>query len=1046
MTQRFLDWDRQRLIGPAQFTEIMESDNQLRGGLKLMAREGKPLPTGIGLPPCDRCWRCNAELGGSPSHCPECGVPVDGPQVRKLRYWTYACTVIKSHCEARRVPLAHAHACISDAKGRIAVLRATLEKQSQPVAAKPPQPGTPDRPRWKTLLDPFGDAPASTPLPKDDPFNPDFAADRLGKGAASSAPTMGTSAAQAAAPVAATPPPLRTPRRPVWEILLDPRSIQWLLALGGALLVVGLVIWLATLEIFKEPAVIAVALGLGNAVLLGGGWLVTTRTRYQTAGRALTLLACLVMPLNLYFYHAHNLITLQGHLWAAALVCSLLYAASAWVLRDRMFVYVLAGGVAMTGLLMLFHMGKFWDIAAPSTLLVALGLVCLHSERAFAVGEGPFSRQRFGLAFFWSGQALLAAGLLLLLGAQIAGDWLYKPFFERFYQAWNPPAGPPAVVADFSGRILALILVLAAIYAYAYSDLIVRRVGVYIYLAVFALLWAEVLVIQLICLWFLVPMTTEVVIIALALTALAANLFAPSASRLQQSLAPGGGAESLAFTLQPLQRAGMPLGLALSTLPVLLGIALHLRATCLDWPLPGGQPYTVGWLYVAAMLITAVACRIGAHIYRHTIPWLSATYIFGAAAATLVGAAGLLSVLHVKTWDSLAMLMVIPILYAIATRLYRGHALENPLAWAGQTATAVMLVTVLAASVHVTPQLAFEPTVGEHLLSLALISAEAALFYLLMAIFRKQGVNVYLCTATACLAIWHLLQYRQVDPEYYTLTFALAGLVLLIGYRLAVWERARLAQPAFESANALMSLSFVAAALLTLSRMATGLMEPLTKLNWSLVVLLGGLAVLSLLAAWLVRQPGWRRWYMVTAITEAALMVLAIHVLNHLSRWQELEIFAVAAGIGLLAIGHVGWYREEEKQEDLVSFNLGTGALLVAVPLAIAVIWHRSVLQFSWPNELGMLVAGMLLLASGFMFQIRSTTLAGAALLAIYLVTLALYIRMLPHLRTGAIWMTIGGAVIFGTGILLSVYRDRLLMLPEQVKRREGVFRVLGWR
>ena len=71
-------------------------------------------------------------------------------------------------------------------------------------------------------------------------------------------------------------PPPRTPRRPLWEILLDPRSIQWLLALGGALLVVGLVIWLATLGIFKHAEVVAVALGLGNAALLGGGWFVTT--------------------------------------------------------------------------------------------------------------------------------------------------------------------------------------------------------------------------------------------------------------------------------------------------------------------------------------------------------------------------------------------------------------------------------------------------------------------------------------------------------------------------------------------------------------------------------------------------------------------------------------------------------------------------------------------------------------------------------------------------------------------------------------------------
>jgi len=453
------------------------------------------------------------------------------------------------------------------------------------------------------------------------------------------------------------------------------------------------------------------------------------------------------------------------------------------------------------------------------------------------------------------------------------------------------------------------------------------------------------------------------------------------------------------------------------------------------------------------MLITAIACRIGAHLYRHSVPWLSATYIFGAAASTLVGVAGLLSIYDIKSWDNMGpVLMVIPILYAIAARLYRGRPLENPLAWAGQAATAVMLVAVLAASAHLTPNMIFEPTVGAKVnLSLSLISAEAALFYLLMALFRKQGGNVYLCAVTTCLATWQLFQYWQVTPEYYTLTFALAGFVLLIGYRLAFWERANLAQPAFQSANALMSLSFVAAALLTLSRVATRLADPridLPGLDWSLVKLLGGLGVLSLLAAWIVRHPGWRRWYVVTAITEGALMFLAIHLLNHLNRWQELEIFSVAAGIALLIAGHVGWFREEDSQEDMVSFSLGTGALLVAVPLAIAVLVHRThwVPQFSALDELGMLAAGVLLLASGFMFQIRSTTLVGAGLLAIYLVTLVLYINMLQHVQTAAIWMTIGGGVIFGTGILLSVYRDRLLTLPDQIKRREGIFKVLGWR
>ena len=182
---RFQNWERDHLISPAQFTEIMEADNQLREGLKLMAREGKPLPTGIGLPPRDRCWRCNAELRGSPAHCPECGVPVDGAQVRELRCWTYASTVIKSHCEARRVPLAPTHACISDAKGRIAVLRATLEKQAQPVAALILDEAAADKStaRGRAAADPFGKGPAST------------------------APPTCTPADQAAARVEATPPP-----------------------------------------------------------------------------------------------------------------------------------------------------------------------------------------------------------------------------------------------------------------------------------------------------------------------------------------------------------------------------------------------------------------------------------------------------------------------------------------------------------------------------------------------------------------------------------------------------------------------------------------------------------------------------------------------------------------------------------------------------------------------------------------------------------------------------------------------------------------------
>ena len=54
-------------------------------------------------------------------------------------------------------------------------------------------------------------------------------------------------------------------------------------------------------------------------------------------------------------------------------------------------------------------------------------------------------------------------------------------------------------------------------------------------------------------------------------------------------------------------------------------------------------------------------------------------------------------------------------------------------------------------------------------------------------------------------------------------------------------------------------------------------------------------------------------------------------------------------------------------------------------------------------------------------------------------------------LLLGGLWIgqgsnLIGGSVIFGLGVALSVYRDRLLTLPERIKERQGVFRVLTWR
>lgn len=967
--RRFEAWQKQGRLSAASFRNLTDYYVRQRQVCAEMAREGRPLPGNINLPSRRRCWSCRAAADPPPDYCLECGAPGDQPAVRSLRFLTFLTREIKKHGEAGRLTLAQVHDLLAEVRERLAAVRHRLEQDRLAVVVA------------------VADAPSLQPA---------------------------------------------APKRTLWEMLLDPRTIQWMLGIGGALFVLGLVIWLAAMglfKIFQEPLTQAIALAAANLAVLAAGWAVLLRTRYQMAGRALTLLACLVMPLNLWFCDYNHLIQAAepgNHLWALGLVCCVLYVASALVLRDHLFVYVLLGGVALTGLLLLADLHKFWEITAPSTMLVALGLAAIHLERAFPEGEGPFTRRRFGLAFFWSGQALLAAGLLLLLGAQLVG-WAYEPIFRHVGLK-----APPAITTELNLKLWAVALVAAGVWAYLYSDLVVRRVGVYVYFGVFALLWAEVLVLAI-----LVPRTDEAGIIGvLAATALAALV-------LQATIARG---------LPAVARAMPPLGVFLSALPVLLGALLHFRAT--NQIYHDLWPYEISWGYVAAMLLTAGTCRVGAYLCRETVPWLSAAYFFGAGAALLAGAAALLSLAGLPYWDLQAVvLMAVPVAYLIASQLYRGGTAERPLVWVAHAATAFMIAGVITASLNITPQV-IEPITGDRLnLLRALFCVEAALFYGLAVGLRKDGWSIYPAAAMACGAIWQLLSYWHTEPEYYTAIFAGLGFVLLVVYRLAVLERfeqAGLAGPAFQSANVLMSLAFLAAALLALTRMATD------HVRLPLVGLLAGLAVLSLLAALLVRHPIWRPWYFVAAVGEALLAFVSLEVLIDLTIPQKVEIFAVAVGVLLLVIGHAAWYREQapsvERQSEAVTLALLFGSLLTAVPLAVALLCYRwprpdpPGAHFHAPDELGALAAGLVLLGSGITFRLKSTLLTGAALMALYVGTLLMFAHKLDERYLAGLFLAIGGAVVFGLGLVLSIYRDRLLTLPDKIKRREGVFRVLAWR
>ncbi len=101
------------------------------------------------------------------------------------------------------------------------------------------------------------------------------------------------------------------------------------------------------------------------------------------------------------------------------------------------------------------------------------------------------------------------------------------------------------------------------------------------------------------------------------------------------------------------------------------------------------------------MLITAVANRVNAYLSRRSDPKSSAAYFFISAASLLVAAAGLLRVIHLTQWfEQAPWMMLIPIGYLIASRLWRGHTAERPLYWVAQIATMVILLHVFGATMQ----------------------------------------------------------------------------------------------------------------------------------------------------------------------------------------------------------------------------------------------------------------------------------------------------------------------------------------------------------
>jgi hypothetical protein len=389
--------------------------------------------------------------------------------------------------------------------------------------------------------------------------------------------------------------------------------------------------------------------------------------------------------------------------------------------------------------------------------------------------------------------------------------------------------------------------------------------------------------------------------------------------------------------------------------------------------------------------------------------------------------------------------MLIPIAYLVASRLYRDDLERNSLLMVAHGATIVMLISVLASATHLAERV-FEPVAGQAInFLLATFFLEAAVFYAALAVIRKHAAHVFMTAAMAGAAVWQVLNYFQTGAEVYMICFGTLGLGLLIGAR---YMKARLGAGASQgligstliAGDAMLTISFLASSLMVASRLITH------HAVWGNAGLLALMTLLTLSAAVIVLDSAWRRAYIVMSLINGTLAFILLGALSTLSGWQKAEVFAVGAGLLMLVIGHVGWYREQQTtSSDTVSFNLAIGSVLATVPLFIAAVVNRFGYEVSLADEIALVTIASLLLISGLMLQLRATTLCGGILLAMHIVVLLAFAGWKAQLAVG-VYLAMGGALVFFSGLVLAIYREQLLLLPQKIQRREGVFKVLAWR
>jgi hypothetical protein len=180
--------------------------------------------------------------------------------------------------------------------------------------------------------------------------------------------------------------PEREPRT-LLETLTDAHNLRLLLYTGAAMIVVSVVLWLRDVLYLKlqEPVVQAGLLAIATLAFMASGWYAILRTRQRLTGRALTLVGSLLVPINFWFLVRSGLIENNGRAWMVCAFCAILYAHTALLLREKLYVYLAAAGSIATAWALVFRAERDAFGLYALTLMLA-SQVFLHVSRLFPLG------------------------------------------------------------------------------------------------------------------------------------------------------------------------------------------------------------------------------------------------------------------------------------------------------------------------------------------------------------------------------------------------------------------------------------------------------------------------------------------------------------------------------------------------------------------------------------------------------------------------------------------------------------------------------------